>query len=453
MRMFKSALASGILPLLAVMPVQLDGQEAAYDRAKDPHQFTVFMKEGGWCWFQDPRAIVHDGTLFIGSIQGNGSGDALVGVYDLRQNKARGTVTMHEGFDRDDHNSPVFHLRPDGGVLAVYAKHHIDRFHYSRVSSPSDPLKWSKETRHERAMPNPSDRVTYMNLHELRNEGELLLLFRGIDFNPTLVKSSDHGLTWSDPLHFIGSEIKGRHRPYARYADNGADTLHMSFTDAHPRDFGNSIYYAAYRDGYFVRADGTKIKSLVDAGPLLPSEAERVYAGSGAKGRGHSLSAPGAAWTSSIAFDADGHPHIAYTLYLGNKDNRFRLASWNGKEWIDREVAHAGKCLYDRESSYTGLITMDPADPEQVFLSTDVDPTTGADSGGNHEIYRAKVGAHESIRTIVWRPVTKSSPVRNLRPMVLRDGAQRIVLWNRGDFRTYVDYQLDTVGFVEPASP
>ena len=111
-------------------------------------------------------------------------------------------------------------------------------------------------------------------------------------------------------------------------------------------------------------------------------------------------------------------------------------------------VAFGGKCLYDRESSYTGLITMDPVDPSVVFISTDVDPSTGKELG-SHEIFRAKMGLKDSIKTIEWEPVTQDSPVRNVRPMVLRDGAQRVVLWQRGRFSTYKDYDLDTVGFVE----
>lgn len=422
---------------------------AEYDRASDRHDFTVFMDNGGWCWFQDPRAIVHDDKLFIGSVRGNGSGPALVGVYDLEKNKQMGTVLMQDDFDRDDHNSPVFHVRPDGSILATYAKHNRDRFHYSRFSNPSDPLAWSEEIKHRRSSPNPGDKVTYMNLQELKKEGKLYNFYRGIDFNPTFVISTDHGRTWSEPVHFFANEVGGRHRPYARYASDGEDTVYVSITDAHPRDYGNSLYYFEFRDGNFYRADGSLIKALKD-GPLLPSEAEKIFRGSETKKKPEGFeSVPRSAWTSSIAIDEDGYPHIAYSLYLSNDDHRYRIASWNGKRWIDREVAYAGKCLYPRESSYTGLIALDPVDPEVVFISSDVNPKTGKNSGGKHEIYRAKIGPEDDTGSIEWKAVTKDSPVRNIRPMVLRDGNRRIVFWNRGDFDTFIDYDLDTVGFVE----
>ncbi len=416
---------------------------------KDDHKFTVFARNTGWCWFQDPRVIAQNGKLFIGSVAGNGSGPATVGVYDLVQKQSIGTVTMQDNFSRDDHNSPVFHVRPDGSVLATYAKHNRDKFHYSRISDPSDPLKWSDEVKHQRTSPNPKDRVTYMNLYELDDEKRLYNFYRGINFNPTFVTSTDHGKTWSEPVHFFKNEGGQRNRPYARYSGNGKDSIYVSVTDAHPRVYGNSIYYFEFREGNFYKADGTVIKNLATDGPLSPREAERVYQGSGISRGGPGKSAANAAWTSSITVDGKGHPHIGYTLYISNEDHRYRIASWDGEKWHDREVAYAGNCLYTNESSYTGLITLDPSDPSVVFISTDVDPKTAKEIGGKHEIYRAKVGVTDDIHSIVWEAVTQNSPVCNIRPVIVRDGDNRIVLWNRGEFRTYADYDLDAVGFVE----
>ena len=87
--------------------------------------------------------------------------------------------------------------------------------------------------------------------------------------------------------------------------------------------------------------------------------------------------------------------------------------------------------------------------PRYVFISTDVDPNTGEDRGGKHEIYRARVTKHDNVSTIEWQAVTRDSPVRNLRPVVLREDDKRVVIWNRGTFNTFVDYDLDAVGFVE----
>jgi len=383
-------------------------------------------------------------------VQGNGSGPAQVGVFSLKHSKPLGTVVMTDKFDRDDHNSPVFHVRPDGSILAVYARHGRDKIHHFRISDPTDPLKWSQPTTYRHDYPRAGT-VTYMNLFALKDEGLLYNFFRGIEFNPCFIVSTDHGRTWGQPTHFIKSELKGRHRPYTRYAGNGADTGHVSFTDGPPDQFGNSIYYAAFRDGKFHDASGRLIKDLKKDGPLRPSESELIFKGSGSwapKGR---ASAQRATWTSSIALDKKGHPHIGYSLHLSNQDHRYRIASWNGTKWIDREVAFAGHCLYSTQTSYTGLITLDPDDPALVVISTNVDPATGKDQGGKHEIYRARIKTDDDVKSIRWLPLTKNSPVRNLRPTIVRNGKTRVIAWLRGEFIGYTNYQLDVVGLVEAA--
>ena len=424
-----------------------------YDRSADPHNFTVFMKESGYCWFEDPRVIVQDGKLIIGAVQGNGTGPAHVGVYDLDAKKQLGTALMQDNFDRDDHNSPVFYARPDGRILSVYAKHHREPKFYTRLSEPNNPLKWGEEMSYD-----TKARATYANLYAMKSEGKLYNFFRGIQFNPTFVTSTDGGKTWGDETHFIASEVSGGARPYCRYAGNGTDTVYISFTDGHPRKVGNSLYYAEFRDGKFWKADGTLIKDLKIDGPLRPSEADVVYKGSGgtrdAKYSGADISVTNSAWTSSMAVDSNGYPHIAYTVYLTNDDHRYRIASWDGTKWHDREVAYGGSALYGYESSYTGLITLDPVDPTYVVISTDVDPRKGTRKG-RHEIYRAKIELEDSRELknwqplIRWEPLTWNSPVRNLRPVILRDGNRRIILWNRGFYSSYGNYQLDAVGFVE----
>lgn len=48
--------------------------------------------------------------------------------------------------------------------------------------------------------------------------------------------------------------------------------------------------------------------------------------------------------------------------------------------------------------------------------------------------------------------MTRNSPVRNLRPVIVRHGDTRVIAWLRGDFVSYHDYQLDVVGLVKRAS-
>lgn len=69
-----------------------------------------------------------------------------------------------------------------------------------------------------------------------------------------------------------------------------------------------------------------------------------------------------------------------------------------------------------------------------------------------HEIYRAWIGPGDDIETIRWEAITKNSPVRNLRPVIVRGDKVRVLAWLRGDFQSYTNYQLDVVGVVEQSS-
>ena len=405
----------------------------------------TFMTDAGWCWFQDPRAVIHEGTLYTGGVQGNGSGSAVVGRYDLEAGIVLGRDIVHREFDCDDHNAPVFYVRPDGRMLTVYARHHRDNRHCYRISEPGEPLVWGEERVFRHDYPGGGN-VTYMNLFKLQAEDKLYNFYRGIGWNPCYMTSCDEGETWGEPTHFIRSDFSAR--PYARYASDGVDTVHVLFTDAHPRDFGNRIYYAAFRGGKYYRANGALIKDLQADGPLRPSEAERIGTTGSGEPRGDSDPA-NSAWASSIVLDASGKPHVAYSLHLGPQDLRFRVAHFDGTRWQDREVAFAGRCLYPSESSYTGGITLDPVDPFRCVISTDVDPSTGETSGSRHEIYSTRIGPADDVSTLKWEPLTAGSDLRNIRPVIVNDAKRRVTLWMRGRYDSFTDYETNIVGLVE----
>lgn len=411
--------------------------------AEKKNKIITFMHNSGWCWFQDPRAVIHNSKLVIGGVAGNGNGEAAIGVYDLDENRPLGRTVIAENFDHDDHNSPAFYPRPDGRLLTVYARHSTENKHYYRISEDDNYLDWGKEQVKEYADP-----VTYTNLFHLSSEDTLYNFYRGIQWNPTFALSKNGGRTWSKERHFIQSEVQGYQRPYARYASNSKDTIAVSFTDAHPRQFGNSLYYAEFRDGNFYKADGSFIKNREKDGPLKPSEAEKIFQGGGGSFRSVELSAYDSAWTSSVVLDNKGYPHIAYTLYLRNQDQRYRLASWNGKQWIDREIAFAGTRLYELESSYTGLVTIDPADPSHVVISTDVNPSTGRALGGKHQIFRAHINDADDRSTIEWQQLTDDPARHNIRPIIVAGDDHHAILWLRGQYNSFTDYYLDAVGIV-----
>ena len=425
---------------------------------KSPYEIKgkpiTFLEDAGWCWYEDPRAIIHNEKLIVGGISGQ-SGDVKVAVYDLKNNVNLGTTILHAGFEVDDHNSPVFYARPDGSILAFWAMHGKENVHYYSISDTKDYLKWSEKTvyTHDFVLPEGSKwgGVTYSNLYHIKNQGVLYNFFRnGPTYNPTFFTSEDYGVTWSkNSTHFIADEVKGRHRPYARYTQIDDNRIGISFTDGHPRNYGNSLYYAEFDGTSYYNVDGTKIKDL-SAGALTTGEAEKLFRGSGIhqkKPEGYG-SIPDAAWTCEMESDKDGNPYIGYSLYKGPNDVRFRLANWNGTKWIDREIAYAGTGLYPLEDSYTGLMAFDPKNPNNIFISTPANPNTG-EKIGTHEIYLAQINDNSQTENIAWKQITFNSKHKNIRPIIVSGDGYTVVLW-LGDkqWNHFQNYESDVVGYI-----
>jgi len=90
-----------------------------------------FNDNGGWCWYQDERAVVDTkgNKLLIGSVASGGSRNGYIEavVYDLAAgSKKLYTVSTKLTGSVDDHNAPAFVVRPDGNYVAQYCGHRVD---------------------------------------------------------------------------------------------------------------------------------------------------------------------------------------------------------------------------------------------------------------------------------------------------------------------------------------
>ncbi len=429
--------------------------------AQKPPEVIVFNDDGAWSWFEDERAIVHGGRLIIGSVAAGGSdpqrrGDIEVVTYDL----ASGRKTLSELHDKlltkagayDDHNSPALLARPDGRVLAVYAMHHAENRFYCRLSSAQG---WQPE---KFFVPSEKSRITYSNLHWLAREnggrGRLYDFYRGLDdsFKPSYAYSDDGGETWISGNVYIDVPAKVRHRPYVKYASNGQDTVHMFYTEAHPRNFDNSTYHVFYRGGNLHKSDGTAIAKLSE-GLKEPAQGTRIFQGD----------PNNVAWVSDIHLDGSGNPYVAYSVQKdsaglpskqGGEDHRYRYARWTAGKWRDAEIAYAGSRLYAGEDDYTGNIALDPDDPNTVYISTNADPATGkplisrSDGQRHYEIFRGVTA--DGGATFAWTPLTRDSAFDNIRPIVPKwDKNNLALVWLRGKYRAYTDYELKVVGIIQ----
>jgi hypothetical protein len=413
---------------------------------------VVLSDDGGWCWFEDPRAIIHDNKLLVGTVA-NGrydslrAGDIEALIYDLR-NKQIIRVELYDRLQPDDHDSPVFLVRPDERYLTLFAKHGNENNFYYRISHPNQPARWGEIQEYA---PTESTRLTYSNLYMLSAENNRVYnFFRGLDnsFKPSYVYSDDLGESWETGNVYIQVPAEMRHRPYVRYASNNVDEIHMVYTQGHPRVYDNSIYHVFYRDDMLHASDGSPITSL-EEGLTMPQEGTLVYQGD----------SNNVAWTVDIELDEQDHPYIAYSVQVGSAglppgeggdDIRYRYARWDGTQWNDYPLAHAGTKLYAGEDDYSGLVALDPDNPDVVYISTDADPESGepliseADGERHYEIFKGVTA--DGGGSWNWTPITENSAEDNLRPIVPEWNAdETMLLWLKGEYRSYTDYSLSVM--------
>ena len=418
----------------------------------------LFNDNGVWCWFQDERAIVHSGKLIIGSVADysgtNGAsrdGNIEVVQYDIASQTISSPFVLHAGLDSDDHAAPAFLVLPDDHILTVYATHGNDPYMRHRTTTNAiDATAWNPEQVY-----TASAGVTYSNVYRLSAEnggsGRIYDFYRGQNYNPNFVTSDDNGQTWTDGLGGVTTDGRliaigtGGTRPYVKYTSNSIDKIHFITTEGHPRNENNSIYYGYLYQGNLYAADGTWLHDTADGG-IAPTSLEKIYQGG----------INNVAWTTDIALDADGYPYCAFSIQMNQtmNDMRYGYARWDGTQWYVHEIAYAGSALYSAEDDYTGLVALDPSDPDVLYISADVHPVTGdplissADGQRHYEIFRGTTT--DTGATWTWEHITKNSTRDNIRPIIPEWDGGTILLWCRGTYTSYFDWDMDIVGLFDP---
>ena len=438
------------LAALAALVASLSVAAAAF--AQDAP--IVFQTNAGWCWYQDERVLVDGDKVVLASVAGTNRDGAEGGDIRVTARNLDGTggqqFELHDRLHLDDHAEPALLRLPDGRYLAMYSKHSHDALARWRITtSPGDVSDWTPEQSLEH-----SERVCYTNLFRLSaengGEGRLYNFTRSVGADPNVMLSDDEGNTWRGGTRLLDWPD----RPYLKYAGNGTDTIHFTTTDGHPRVFDNSIYHGFIRDGK-VHDSAGKVVDTLDADGLKEKTLTKVFQGD----------PQNVAWTVDMHLDAEGHPMVVFSVQKDGAaiknnpgegrawDHRYHYARWDGKQWHVHEMAFAGTGLYAVEPDYTGLAAIDPQALDTVFISADVDPRTGlpnvskADKKRHYEIFKGVTP--DGGKTWEWTAVTRDSTVDNLRPVIpSSEGGPRVVLWMRGAFRTYVDYDTDIVGIV-----
>jgi hypothetical protein len=438
---------------------------------------TLLKANGGWCWFQDERAIVSGGQLVFGSVSGcdragAAAGDVAVTACDLKT-RQRTSFTLHARFQCDDHNTPALLALPDGRLLATYQSHGQtkgfvgpDLMRWRRTVRPHDVSAWTEE----RTLPVGAS-VSYSNLFRLADRGGRILNFhRGAAFNPNYLVSDDDGATFTyggrllfwprqpkDDPKYTG--LSGG-RPYLKYAQAADGAIHFVATEDHPSSYDNSLYHAFIRADQIHHSDGRVIGPLsrTQETATRPTDLTCVYRGD----------VDHVAWMCDLHVDDSGRPRVVFSvqrdgaagrgkrnLAADGMNLRYHYARWDGTAWQVNEIARAGSRLYAGEDDYAGLAALDPQRPNEIVISTNADPVSGAplisaaDRRRHWELFRGV--SRDEGRTFAWTALTRDSTADNLRPIIPlwpEARGRQILLWLRGTYRKYTDYDLDVVGLL-----
>lgn len=450
---------SKIIPLTLASMVCVLGSCMAL--ASEPSGMVILNHDGFWCWFQDERAIIHNGYLVVGSTA-SGRNDPLrqSDIDAVTLNLGTGELQLNELQDRfkgtptqpyDDHNAPAFMVRPDGRLMAVWTGHYGDHQVHTRITTDvNDPNSWGPMEVFDVGAP-----LSYSNPYYLSSEDRIYNFTRS-NITPQYVYSDDQGDNWSN-----GNNIVGGDRPYIKFASNGTDEIHFIVNDGHPRwTANNSVYHGYYKDGNLHASDGTIISSL-SQGLISASQATLIYRGD----------TNIRSWTTDMALDPTGKPVAVFSVQveanghnnqgsLGDPteglDHRYYYGAWDGSQWKVHQMAFAGTRLFAAsvgEDDYTGLAAIDPNNVNTVYISTNANPETGtplissADNRRHFEIFKGTTS--DSGATWTWNAITENSKVDNLRPIVPKwDTENTALLWARGTAITSADYDLNIVGII-----
>jgi hypothetical protein len=418
---------------------------------------------GAWSWYMDERVIVDptNGRILASSVadaSGTGAaardGDIDVVSRDIATGQTQEFV-LHDTLQADDHNGAALLIRPDGRYLAAYTKHNSDRLTYYRVSTnPHDATTWQPEqTFNWAATPGSDFNATYSNLFYLSAENRTYNFARANNRSPNMMLSSNMGDTWTYGGKLFATPTNvGYVNGYLKYASNGVDRIDFIATEHHPRDFNNAIYHGYIQGGKMYRSDGTLVdNNIFDNMAPDQTATTRIFTPHPENGSQVNTRA----WTTDLHVDSAGNPFAIFTTRAndipvntnGYNDHRFWYARYDGSQWQVHQIAKAGARLYSSEQDYTGLIALDPHDPNTIYMSTPIDPRDDEDLG-IHEIFRGVTTSGGASWT--WTPITFNSQMDNLRPTVpIWDGENTALVWMRGTYRSMHDYNLDIVGLTQ----
>jgi hypothetical protein len=412
---------------------------------------TTFNDDGGWCWYQDERAVVDtkNNKFIIGSVAFNGgaNGDIVAVVSDFKGTDKK-KFTLATNLSPDDHNAPAFAIRPDGKISAMWAGHREDCYSYYNVF---DGAAWGTTKAYNWA-PNGcpwdgnSQKITYSNMFYL--DGKLHSAVRSVNTSPNLLQSADDGSSFGYYGRITATPTMGYVAGYYRYWGNNTDRVDFVATEAHPRDSDTSLWHGYISGGKVYDSGGTAVDANVGDGTAQNIDKYTKVFAAQTTLNGVKLEHM---WNHDIVRYTDGTIAILGQGRVSGSgstdpDKRMIYSRFDGTSWKSTYLVKAGKKLYNDEQDYTGLSALHPDNPHVIFVSSTFDPSTDtAVAGGKHEIFMGVTC--DNGATFTWKALTQNSTQDNLRPIVPKwDASHTLLLWMRGTYNTAQKMTMSIVG-------
>lgn len=414
-----------------------------------PGEVITFNDDGGWCWYQDERAIVdaEADRLIIGSVAINGgrNGNVEATLYDLAGGGAPQRSTLGD-LNPDDHNTAAISKVGQDRYVAVYTTHNDDCNSYYNIYQNGS---WGSRQAFDwtgHGCPTPANRtVSYSNLWHMGDQ--LYNFVRSTETSPNLLVSDD-GSSWSYAGRLTSTATVGYVAGYYKYWGNDVDRIDFVGTEAHPRDFDNSLYHGYVQGGKVYDSAGAQVDdNLLDGNAQDVTRYTKLFA-TGARLGSATLTH---LWNCDLMRYPDGTIALIFTGRAnGNTDDpdkRFGYARFDGSSWTSTYLVNAGHKLYDSEQDYTGLGALHPNNPNTIYLSTTTDPRDDSTTFAKHEIWRGTTC--DEGQTFEWTAITQNSTQDNLRPVVPSwDSDRTVLLWMRGTYHSAQTYDTDIVGVI-----
>ncbi|HMF41042.1 MAG TPA: hypothetical protein VKQ32_10110 [Polyangia bacterium] len=431
----------------------------------------TFNDNGGWCWYQDERAVVDTkaNKLVIATEASGGTrnGQTEAVIYDIAMNKStRYTLTSSLSTNNvDDHNSPALLIRPDGQYFAMWSSHRIDCLSRTSIFNGTS---WSAEKTIDWTPwgcpwgpSGTTNLVTYSNPWYIGST--IISMERSVGTDPAVLSSTDNGANFTYYGRLMDTAQVGYVAGYFKYWGNNTDRIDFVGTEAHPRDFDTSLYHGYISGGKVYNSMGAvKDSSLMDASSTTTNSVDiNTYTPvlkTGSMVNGMQICRM---WDHDIVRYADGTIAVLGQGRVGapnstncnstpsDPDKRMLYFRFDGTSWKATYLVKGGPKLYPAEEDYIGLGALDPDDPHAIYISTPYDPRddTTMPSSGKREIWRGTTC--DNGATFQWTQLTARSTMDNIRPIVPKwDSSHTALLWLRGTYTSAQQYALQVVGNV-----